>query len=126
MSVAFNPQYGMVYIPVELEGPARILSADFILDTGASRTVVAESVLRSLGYDPAAGAQVPVNTGAGAVYTTLISLTRIKALGQERQQLQVLVRPVIAASSAVGLLGLDFFRGLNLNIDFRQGQITLT
>jgi hypothetical protein len=52
-------------------------------------------------------------------------LQRLTALGQERFGFPVLGHTLPPSAGVDGLLGLDFFRGLCLTIDFRAGQLHL-
>jgi len=79
-----------------------------------------------LGYDPALAPQrVQVTTVSGVVYVPRLALDKIAALGQERISFPVLCHTLPPSAAIDGLLGLDFFRGQTLTIDFRSGQITL-
>ena len=97
------------------------------LDTGASGTLLNVGLLIALGYDPAfATTRVQVTTASGVEYVPRIEVHRISALGQDRTAFPVLAHTLPPSASIDGLLGLDFLRGWLLEIDFRQGLITLT
>jgi hypothetical protein len=51
---------------------------------------------------------------------------RLNALGKDRFNLLVTVHNLPHTVTVDGLLGLDFFRGQTLKIDFRTGLIDLT
>jgi hypothetical protein len=53
VSVPFDPEEGLIVVPVELVGPAGRALLRLALDTGATRTVVNVGTLVALGYDPA-------------------------------------------------------------------------
>lgn len=79
-----------------------------------------------IGYDPAtAPDRFQITTGSGIEFVPRITLNKIAALGQERASFPVLCHTLPPSASVDGLLGLDFFRGRSLTIDFRGGQITL-
>jgi hypothetical protein len=81
-------------------------------------------MLVALGYDPALSAdRVQVTTRSGVEYAPQVELQRLTAL--ERYGLRVLGHTLPPTSGVDGLLGLDFFRGLRLSIDFRAGQLRL-
>lgn len=83
-------------------------------------------MLVSVGYDPAlAQDRVQVTTGSGVEFAPLITANKIIALGQERTDFAVLCHTIPPSASVDGLLALDSLRGQNLNIDFRNGQMTL-
>lgn len=127
MRLPFNPVAGLITVPTLLFGPTGKATLNLALDTGASRTLINEDLLIAVGYDPAqTGAQTKITTGSKVEAVSLVHTDKIKALGQERAGLLVICHTLPPSASVDGLLGLDFFRGLNLNLDFRSGIITLT
>jgi hypothetical protein len=54
-----------------------------------------------------------------------VELQKLTTLGQERFNFPVLAHTLPPSTGVDGLLGLDFFRGLRLTIDFQSGQIQL-
>jgi hypothetical protein len=83
-------------------------------------------MLVAIGYDPALSSdRVQVTTGSGVEFAPRVELQRLTALGQERYGLQVLGHTLPPSSGVDGRLGLDFFRGLRLFVDFRTGQLRL-
>ena len=96
------------------------------LDTGATRTLVNVGMLVSIGYDPAlATDRLQVTTGSGVEFLPHISVSKIIALGKERTSFSVLCHTLPNSAGVDGLLGLDFFRGRVLALDFRACSITL-
>jgi predicted aspartyl protease len=96
------------------------------VDTGATSTLVSVAMLVAIGCDPALAAdRVQVTTGSGVEFAPRIELKRLTALGQERFGFPVLGHTLPPSAGVDGLLGLDFFRGLCLTIDFRTGQLDL-
>ena len=97
-----------------------------ILDTGATTTLIKESVLLALGYDLVSTIdRVTMTTGSIVTTVPRVILTRLTALGQHRFGIPVLAYSLPANVSASGLLGLDFLRHQVLTVDFRAGLITL-
>jgi predicted aspartyl protease len=127
MSDSFNPHRGLVIVRIELFGPSGSANLRLALDTGASGTLINVGLLVAIGYDPAlAPTRVQVTTGSGVEYGPRIEVSRLTALGQERTAFPVLAHTLPPSATIDGLLGLDFLRGQLLQIDFRQGRITLT
>lgn len=126
MSTAFDPQQGLVVVPVEITGPNGLVIVQLALDTGATHTMINTGMLVLLGYNPA---QAPtfseVTTGSSVEYVAQITVTRIAALGQARHNFSVLCHTLPPSAGVDGLLGLDFLRGRTLTVDFRGGQISL-
>jgi predicted aspartyl protease len=126
VSSSFNPGRGLIVIRAELDGPSGSAILRLALDTGATSTVVNVAMLVAIGYDPALAAErVQVTTGSGVEFAPRIELKRLAALGQERLGFPVLGHTLPPSAGVDGLLGLDFFRGLRLTVDFRAGHLHL-
>ena len=126
MSFPFDPQERLIVIDAELWGPLGSGVLRLALDTGATRTLISTGILVATGYDPPfASERVQVTTGSGIEFAALVILDRLFALGQARSQFAVLGHTLPPSAGVDGLLGLDFFRGQSLTIDFRSGQVTL-
>jgi hypothetical protein len=69
---------------------------------------------------------IEVTTGSGIERVLEITVIHFAALEQECTNFLVLAHDLPASAGIDGVLGLDFFREQNLNIDFRNGLITLT
>ena len=126
MSFPFGPQQGLIIVRAELWGSAGSVVLRLALDTGATGTVVNVGMLVAIGYDPAlVPGRVQVTTGSGVEFVPRVTLDKIAALGQERTGFPVLGHTLPSSASVDGLLGLDFFRGQSLILDFCTGQVTL-
>ena len=126
MSFPFDSQQGLIIIRTELWGPAGSIVLRLALDTGATGTVVNIGMLVTIGYDPAlAPDRIQITTGSGVEFAPRVTLDKITALGQERTDFPVLGHTLPPSAGIDGLLGLDFFRGQSLTVDFRTGQVTL-
>jgi hypothetical protein len=127
MSFAFDPQRNLIIVSTRVLGPVRNLRLRLALGTGATRTLINQSRLLRMGYDPSASEkQIQITTGSNIEFVTQVFLLKLQALGRERDDFPVLCHNLPPTASVDGLLGLDFFRGLNLNIDFRSGLLTLS
>jgi hypothetical protein len=127
VSFPFNRHQGLIVVRAEVEGPSGNGNLRLALDTGASTTLISAGMLVTAGYDPALAPQrVQITTGSGVEFVPQITLQNLRALGEERTGLLVLSHTLPASAGVDGLLGLDFFRGRNLTIDFRNGQIDLS
>jgi predicted aspartyl protease len=126
MSFRFDPEQGLIIVRAELWGPGGSGVLRLALDTGATTTVVNIAMLVAIGCDPAlAPDRVQVTTGSGIEFAPRLVLNKISALGQERLEFPVLGHTLPPSAGVDGLLGLDFFRGRSLTIDFGAGQATL-
>lgn len=126
MSFSFNSQQGLIIVRAELSGPSGNAILRFALDTGATSTLVNVGMLVSIGYDPTLTPErIQVTTGSGIEFVPRIILNRIAALGQERTSFLVLCHTLPPSAGVDGLLGLDFFLGKTLTVDFCTGSIIL-
>jgi len=124
MRVPFNPHQGLVHVSAEILGPLGSAVLRLALDTGATGTTINIAPLVAVGYDPALSpARVQVTTGSGIEFAPRLTLDKIRALGQERGGFPVLCHTLPPSAGVDGLLGLDFFRGLSVTLDFRSGEI---
>jgi predicted aspartyl protease len=116
----------LIIVRAEVWGPTGSAVLRLALDTGATVTVLSIAMLVAIGYDPALSpARVQVTTGSGVEYAPRVTLSRIVALGQERVDFPVLGHTLPPSAGVDGLIGLDFFRGQSLAIDFRMGRVTV-
>lgn len=126
MTTPFNPDRSHVLVLAKISGPLMDTIARMALDTGATRTSVDRDILADLGYDIASTSET-VLVATGSMYETvpIINAERIEALGGHRENLPILCKSLPPGLTIDGLLGLDFFRGQRLTLDFREGLITL-
>ncbi len=126
MNFSFDSQYGLIIVRAELTGPSGSAVLRLALDTGATGTLVNVGMLVSIGYDPALVIdRFQITTGSGVEFVPRITVSKISVLGQEREYFPVLCHTLPPSSGIDGLLGLDFFRGQSLTLDFRTGKIVL-
>jgi predicted aspartyl protease len=126
MSVRFDPQHGLIVVAAELQGPSGTAVLRLALDTGATTTLLNNSLLVAAGYDPAKSEdRVEITTESGVEYVARVKLRKLTALGQAQTDFAVLAHALPPSAGVDGLLGLDFLRGSLLTIDFRTGEIDL-
>jgi len=127
VSHSFNPRHGLILVRAELSGPRGAGTLTLARDTGATTTTINAGLLVAVGYDPSsAPARVEMTTGSAVEYAPRFPVSRIMALGQERVDFPVIAHTLPPSASVDGLLGLDFFRGQELNLNFRTGVVVLS
>lgn len=127
MSIRFDPFENLIHIRAKVFGPIGSTSLLLALDTGASSSTISRERLLSLGYelsDSSEGSRIV--TGSRVEFAPQITVAKFSTLGQQRENFSVLAYDLPLEAGVDGVLGLDFFRGQNLNIDFRNGFITLS
>ena len=126
MSFTFNPKQNLIIVQLELSGPLGDVILSVALDTGATGTLINQSRLIYVGYDPAAQSdRSQIVTGSGVEFVPRITVSKVAALGHEQTDFPILGHTLPPNAGIDGLLGLDFIRGRKLIIDFRLGQINL-
>lgn len=126
MSDSFDPSRGLIIVSAHVWGPSGFLALSFALDTGALSSVVKWESLADLGYDPSAcPEQAKITSASGTLLVPRVIVDRVDALGASRTAFPVLAHTLPESIRVDGLLGLDFFRGQRLTVDFRQGLVTL-
>ena len=126
MSFPFDSNEGLLIVPAKLWGPNGDTVLRLALDTGATYSLVSYDILMLLGYDPSSiGTRIRITTASGVEYAPQIVIEKIEVLGQERPQFPVLCHTLPATANLDGLLGLDFFRGQRLVLDFGAGTVTV-
>jgi aspartyl protease family protein len=99
--------------------------ATFLVDTGASYTVITPQTAQALGVDlnddlPS----VPVTTANGTVHAPLVTLKQISLGGMQVQNVQAVVADLGDAPQLSGLLGMSFFQGME--ISFKQDKLVIS
>ena len=95
---------------------------EFVVDTGANRTVVSREVADALGLPDAGVAEVHGVTGVEPVQTALVRRLQIDALQTEVIRAPVLPRKQLGAD---GLLGVDALRNRRVLMNFRDNQLSI-
>ncbi len=117
-------------IPFTRDGNAIIVQAlvngrgtvEFMLDTGASLTIIPLAQAQKLGIDPKRGDLFPITGVGGVVLVPVVEIESIKVGGAEARNLQV----AIHGFKGRGLLGMDFLSNFRVDINNAQNQLELT
>lgn len=127
MSHIFNPQTGLIIVQAHVWGPTGDGNLRLALDTGAQRSVLSVAVLIGIGLDPALSPKrIQVTTASGIEFAPLVTLSKMRALDQERISFPAIALTLPHDVGVDGLLGLDFLRGSTLTIDFKLGSLRLS
>jgi predicted aspartyl protease len=122
----FDPKDGLIVVTARLSGPSGPIFTQLALDTGATTTLINPSSLLAIGCDPATVSErTRITTGSGVEFAARLTIPSLDVLGESRANFIVLSHTLPPSASVDGLLGLDFFRGRELNINFANGIIDL-
>lgn len=126
MSVPFDPTGRSVLAPVWVAGLDGIRRFEFRVDTGANRTVMRPTLLARLGYEVGPSSRhLRMRSATGQGIGRPVVVSHLIALGRKRDAFELVAQELPPAVTTDGLLGLDFFRGRILTLDFVRGGISL-
>lgn len=117
---------GQLYVvPVELNGSR---TAQLILDTGASHTILSREIVRELALLPSdyRPDQVLMKTASGSVDAQVVQIDSMKIATEEARNSSAAVHTVPDFPSGVdGLLGLSFLHQFEVTLDSSKGELHL-
>jgi clan AA aspartic protease (TIGR02281 family) len=123
----FTLEKRRIIVSVYVKGPKDALQFRFILDTGASMTVLSESAASAVGFDLSKVCQIEsFVTAGGRVKAKMIQLHKIEMFGKAIPNFAVCVIPLPyqVLTYVNGLVGVDFLQHLKkLNIHFDTKEI---
>ena len=100
--------------------------ANFILDTGASYTVISEHIAKELKID--LGKKHPkirLQTANGIIDVPLVTLDSIEISGLRVDDLAAAVHDFSKDTNIAGLLGLNFLGNFRMDLDIEKGVLIL-
>lgn len=112
----------LIVLPVKIFSPTRFLEANFILDTGASYTIIDHRLAGSLGYtrDNAVSSS-RVSSAIGKEEGYRVRIEAIEALGEKFEAFEIACHSLFEQGVA-GLLGMTFLERFDFCI-FPSKQI---
>jgi predicted aspartyl protease len=126
VKVSFDSKAGSISVLARKMGLRGNDVFTLILDTGAESTVLNPEVLRDLGLTPLKTAKkLRLITASGVAIGAKVIIPKFTALGKTKLNFEIATLALPKDVEADGVLGLDFFRGYELNINFKTGHIEL-
>lgn len=112
-------------VPVTIAGAGDAPSSgpwNFIVDTGAERTVVSRELAATLGLSPGPSVRVVALTGPAVVPSVLVPRLAVSSIAAHD-----IVSPALAARDlgALGMIGIDALQNHAVVIDFARQRMTL-
>ena len=124
MRIKFDATKGLIIVPVRLHGSHEDTIIRVALDTGATSSMINWDIAVLLGYDPASVKErIQITTGSGVEFAPRIVIKKIEVFGRILENFPMLCHTLPPSATVDGLLGLDFFRGERLVLDFHSGFI---
>lgn len=119
----------LIHLPVAYQYNQMKSGGYFVLDTGASHTVMDLNTLFFLGYRVEYHHQtVPIMTAGGIIQGYLIQLNSLECLGKKVDDFTVVGYDFLALGStdtAEGMIGLDFLDQIRLQLDFIDNYVIM-
>jgi clan AA aspartic protease (TIGR02281 family) len=121
-------------IPIERHGQVVVIqatlnnkqSAKFIVDTGASFTMISSALARDLSLDTTQSQKtIPFQTANGMIEAPITNLDSIAVGGMEIKNLTAAVHDAVPDPQVSGLLGLNFLSNFKMDIDTQKGVLHL-
>ena len=122
--VPFERRRGSLIVAADVAGPRGRARVSLVLDTGASRTILAPEVLDLIGYSARDGVHVTYVTsplGREAGYFVRIGV--VSCFGTDFPDFLVTVQDFADAPDFDGLLGLDLLDHFNYEIRSKEGRV---
>ncbi len=119
-------QGDLFFTQAALKHQGRIRVVKLLIDCGASQAIFSWGILISLGIDPAIStSRRRIITANGAIYVPETTLGELDALGRRAENLQVLAHNIPLGSQVAGVLGMNFLRRFDTNLNFKQATILI-
>jgi aspartyl protease family protein len=121
-------------IPIERHGHVVIIQAilnkkwpaKFVVDTGASYTLISNALARELSIDIGPNAKtLPFQTANGLIQAPITNLESVTVGGMEIRNIATAVHDAIPDPQVAGLLGLNFLSNFRMDIDTQKGVLHL-
>jgi clan AA aspartic protease (TIGR02281 family) len=121
-------------VPIEKRGQVVVIeatinhktAAKFVVDTGASYTMISSATARELAIDANPSRQtMPFQTANGVIQAPLTNLDSVTVGGMEIKNVTAAIHDVIPDTKVAGLLGLNFLSNFRMDIDTQKGLLHL-
>ena len=117
----------LLFTRAALKHQNRIRVVNLLIDSGSTYTVLSWEVLLSLKLDPATS--VPrrsIMAANGLLVLPEVEIEEFHSLGQPIERFPVLAHTIPLGSQVDGLLGMNFLRQFEMDINFKQATIRLS
>jgi len=123
----FHLKYRKIPITVSIKGNEGIRDFRFIIDTGASYSIINEKILKPIGYSKNDFFKTErLNGFAGnSIVVDFLKVKTFNCLGLIRRNFEIGAMEFSPRAFYDGILGIDFFLNHTLCIDFKKGKVKL-
>ncbi len=123
----FEIKYRKIPINVSIYGVEKIGYFTFIIDTGASYSIINEKLLKPIGYSKNDFFKTErLNGFAGnSISVDFLKVKTFNCLGLIRRNFEIGAMEFSPRAFYDGILGIDFFLNHILCVDFKKGKVKL-
>lgn len=121
-------------VPMEKHGAVALVqatlnnrrAAKFVVDTGASYTLISNAVASDLGIILGANPRtLPFQTANGLINAPVTNMESISVGGLEVRNITIAIHDAVPDPNVAGLLGLNFLSNFKMDIDTQKGFLHL-
>ena len=121
-------------VPMEKHGAVALVqatlnnkrAAKFVVDTGASYTLISNALANDLGINLGANPRtLPFQTANGLINAPITNIESISIGGLEIRNLAIAIHDAVPDPNVAGLLGLNFLSNFKMDIDTQKGLLHL-
>ncbi len=122
-SIPIQKKGAIVIVPATLNAKA---TANFVVDTGASYTMISQATAKELNIDVSKTLPtIPFQTANGIINAPVVTLESIEVGGFQVKDLTAAIHDVFPDPAISGLLGLNFLSRFRMDIDTQNGVLIL-
>ncbi|HWO17288.1 MAG TPA: retropepsin-like aspartic protease [Kofleriaceae bacterium] len=120
----FDPKSDLIIVKARVWGPRGKMPASLAVDTGSAHTVIAASLIDTLGYSPRQGEAITtVRTAVGKEQGYVLRVSRFWSLGFTVSDFPLHVFDLPDGFGIDGLVGLSFLRQFIVELRLAEGRL---
>lgn len=123
--ISFDPHENLIYLLGKIDGTKGSRMAYMALDTGATKTLVSADIIEALGYQASTENRVRLIMGGGPNYAAQVEVQKIVVAEQIVENLTVTCYNLPQECGLDGLLGLNFLRHFDTEINYSNSTLVL-
>jgi len=121
-TISFDPTSPVIEIPVRLQNGKHELFTSFVLDTGATYTVIDDGLVKFLELKPSKKS-IELTTASGTEQAGLVTIPKISVAGLTQEDSLAIVTQLPDDAGITGLLGLSFLKQYRFTVDYPKKVI---
>ncbi|MFQ5627193.1 MAG: aspartyl protease family protein [bacterium] len=125
IQISFDPNENLIYLRCKIYGPDGHRFAKLALDTGAMATLISIEIIHALGYETDFDKKARIIMGGGEEYASLVEINKIRVANQQIENLTVTCFNLPQETGLDGLLGLNFLRHFDTEINYSNSTLVL-